>query len=161
MTQHQRVAKHFGFTLLETIIYVGLFGVLMAGLISAVYPYLKHAEKNTTGILTASESAFIEQKVLSVFAQTNAIIEPNADEVGDTLTVATYTGDTYTFGTNNGAFAIRINEGDALLLSAERVNVQNFLITHHAPTEHSSRYVEYSFTADNALVGPIRYYFQF
>jgi prepilin-type N-terminal cleavage/methylation domain-containing protein len=52
-----------GFTLLETLIYIALFGVLMTGALVTVYELLQSFEYNRTDISIQEEGMFIQRKI--------------------------------------------------------------------------------------------------
>ena len=54
--------KNAGFTLLETIIYIGLFGLIFSGILTSIYPILTGADRLTEDILINSEKEFIFAK---------------------------------------------------------------------------------------------------
>ncbi len=56
------MSKH-GFTLLETLIYIALFGVLMTGALITVYELLQSFENNRTDIAIQEEGMFIQRKI--------------------------------------------------------------------------------------------------
>ena len=155
-----------GFTLIETIIYVGLFGILFAGVIGSTYPLFKSAEQLTAKVIDDGEGIFAAQKISMLLASsTCAINTPSAGNTGTILTVATYSGstcvggNTYSVTQNGGTLSLQKNSGVITPLTTARVTIANFSVKHVAPNAGIPRYIEYSFTTDNATTGPIRKYF--
>ena len=65
-----------GFTLIETIIYIGLFGIMCTGIFVSMYPLFTSAQRLTSNILIDSETAFILAKI--EYALYNGITSPSA-----------------------------------------------------------------------------------
>ncbi len=164
-----------GFTLLETIIYIGLFGIMMSGIFVSIYPLLTGAERLTRGIVTEGEAAFIlakiEHALSDTITSTDGIIStPTEGTHADELRI-TYDGtDQYRFqiDTSNtfcspprvcSMLTLSQDGGDPLPLNAERVSIENFSVTH--TIEGSLRYVDVTFTANGEVIGPVRYYLRF
>jgi type II secretory pathway pseudopilin PulG len=174
----QPVTKQSGFTLLETIIYIGLFGIMFSGIFVSIYPIITGAARLTQNILVEGETAFILSKIRFALANTitsegGEIATPTAGNTSDTL-VLEYDGDeryriemddTNTFCSAPlicKMLTMSIDGDDALPLNAQRVDIENFSVTHHAPlSDGTPRYLEISFTADDEPVGPVRYYLHF
>ncbi len=55
--------KNRGFTLLETIIYIGLFGILMSGFVAAAYQLLQNGDRNQLAVSVQEEGTFINRKI--------------------------------------------------------------------------------------------------
>ncbi len=65
--------KQRGFTLIETVMYVGLFGVLMTGGVVTVYELLTNIEDNRTVLATYTEMQFVNQKLAWALAGATAV----------------------------------------------------------------------------------------
>lgn len=55
--------KNRGFTLIETIIYLGLFTILMAGTLASVYAIFSSSSRNQTKALAQEEGSFLIGKI--------------------------------------------------------------------------------------------------
>lgn len=166
-----------GFTLVETIVYIGLFGIMFSGIFVSIYPILTGAGHLTQNILIEGETAFILSKIR--FALADTITSPQG-------TIATPSGGTELVLSHNGTEQYRFaldttnafcdaplvctmltlaQNGDIahrLPLNAQRVTIENFVATDYpAQPDGTPHYVEVSFTADGGLVGPVRYYLHF
>ena len=149
-----------GFSLLETIIYVALFGILMAGILGSVYPLLTGSERTSARVIREGESAFIIRKINTVLSSATAVTTPTAGNSGGTLVVASST-DSFTFAQSGTSITYRENGGTILPLTNDRVLIMNFSATHTAPTNGIPRYVEYTFIANGTTTGPVRKYLSF
>jgi len=69
--------KNRGVTLLETIIYLGLFGVLMSGALVTVYQLLHAGTHTMERIAVQEEGLFINRKLSWAFAGATAVSAPD------------------------------------------------------------------------------------
>ncbi len=168
------VTKVRGFTLIETIIYVALFGIMFTGIFMSVYPLFTNAERLSRNIATQSESVFILAKINYALKDTitssrGLVTLPAEGSTAEALVLAYDGAETYAFTPDtSNAFCTPPNVCSILTMSsnvhaplplhAERVNIENFSVTHHAPTGDSPRMLEVSFTANGTPIGPIHYY---
>lgn len=169
--------KSHGFTLIETILYVGLFGIMFTGIFLSIYPFFTGAERLSKNIATESETAFILSKIQ--FAISDTITSPHGQvtipvegETSDTLLLSYNTNEKYTFTEDaTNAFCtpplicnmLTLAEGAStpLPLNSERIDIKNFTVTHGAPSGNMPRYIDVSFDAHDTSVGPIRFYLHF
>jgi type II secretory pathway pseudopilin PulG len=162
-----------GFTLLETIIYVGLLGIMFSGIFVSIYPFFTGAERLTRNIAAEGETAFILNKIRYALAEgitepTDTVALPTAGNSSDTLVIED--GDAvFTFEQNPDSACVppatchptldlTIGDGDPLPLNADRVPIENFSVRHYAPTGGAPRYLEITFDANGESVGPVVYY---
>lgn len=169
--------KSRGFTLIETIIYVALFGIMFTGIFVSVYPLFTNAERLSRNIATQSESVFILAKINYAIKDTltspkGEVMTPSEGSTAHTLTLAYDGVETYAFTLDtSNAFCSPPHVCSMLMMSrdvsaplplhAERVSIENFSVTHYAPTGDSLRMLEVSFTANGTPIGPVRYYLHF
>lgn len=166
MTNHLSAHKNGGFTLIETIIYMGLFGILIAGVLGTAWPFLSGADRVSRKVLTESESAFAMRKIHTALASSTCSISvPASDTIRITHYNTSGTGcnssDYETITLTAGAFTIAKNTGSSLPFTSDRVVISNFVVGETAPRAGFPRYVEYSFTGNTVAYGPIRQYFIF
>jgi type II secretory pathway pseudopilin PulG len=166
-----------GFTLVETIIYIGLFALMFTGIFTSMYPIFTNAEKLTKNILTEGETAFILSKLHYALAQgisdpTRFITSPSQGNEGNELVINDGGVELFRFEEDLsntfctpprvcGFITYSEDSDDPLPLNAERVFIEDFLVKHVAPNGDMPRYVEISFTANTVPIGPIVYYLHF
>lgn len=170
--------KTAGFTLIETIIYIGLFSLMFSGIFVSIYPLFSGAERMTRNIAGEGETAFILSKIDyaldSVITNPGGqITSPAEGMTANELILSDATGERFRFVKNeDNEFCATIplecdtltqseNEGDALPLNTQRVRIEGFTATHGK--DGDVRFVEVSFRVNGASekVGPIRYYTHF
>jgi type II secretory pathway pseudopilin PulG len=181
----QPVTSSGGFTLLETIIYIGLFSLIFSGIFVSIFPIFTGAERLTKNIAIEGESAFVLAKIDYALAHTitsedGGIISPLAGApasnelvIGrDTDNNGSFDEEQFRFVEDNSntfctaplvckMLTLSENGAPALPLNATRVHMENFSVSHTAPTAGEPRYLDISFTAGGELIGPVRYYLHF
>lgn len=177
---NQMCANHNnrGFTLLETIIYVGLLGIMFSGIFVSIYPFFTGAERLTRNIATEGETAFVLNKIRYALAQgmtisTDTITTPSEGATTDALIIKNGNGDeVFRFEQNPQSdtcpapvvcptLDFSIAGGEAFPLNAERVPIENFTVVHHAPVGDAPRYLDISFYANGTFTGVSTYYLHF
>lgn len=164
--------KEYGFTLIETIIYVGLFGIMFTGIFVSIYPFFTGAERLTRNVAAEGETAFILAKIqYALTSTTTKILSPAEGDTDNKLIIAdssnnplfTFTQGTSTTGycppprTTCGRLDFATSTNATTTLSAERVAIDNFTVVHHKDVGEP-HYLEISFTANNIFVGTSTYY---
>ncbi len=165
-----------GFTLIETVVYIGLFGIMCTGIFVSMYPLFMSAERLSSNILIESETAFILAKI--EYALSNGITSPSgiisSPDSGSSGSILTITNGSqlYEFKVDtSGTFCaapvactiltLAVGSNDPLPLHSQRVHIENFVVTHTAPSATALRSLAISFTSNGVAVGPIRYYIHF
>lgn len=176
MTQYPAaINTNRGFTLLETIIYIGLFGIIFSGIFVSIYPLFTGAERLTRNIVIEGETAFILAKIHYAFAHT--ITSPDATvsvPSPDRLILLDKDGNEVSeFTTTVGEFCSPPLQCKMLILelgndsdkrfplNAQRVEITDFVVSHTAATRDVPGFVDLEFKANGVNVGPVRYYLHF
>lgn len=161
-----------GFTLIETIIYVGLFGIMFTGIFISIYPFFTGAERLSRNVAAEGETAFILAKIqYALTTTTTKILSPAENATSSTLIIADSSGTklfTFTQGTATAGYCppprticgrldFATSTNATTTLSAERVAIDNFTVVYHKIVGEP-RYLEISFTANNVRVGTSIYY---
>jgi type II secretory pathway pseudopilin PulG len=167
-----------GFTLIETIIYIGLFGIIFSGIFSSMYPIFTNASRLTSHVAAEGETAFIIAKInyalkASITDSQSSITSPAENTNGHSLILSHHGDVKFIFAENETndyciapltchTLTLKENEsGQALPLNTQRVTIENFTVTHVAPSGGMPRYLDITFTANGIPMGPIRYYLHF
>lgn len=170
--------NHRGFTLVETVLYIGLFGILFSGIFISIYPLFTNAERLTRASTIESESAFILAKIRYILSNTitsseGIVVTPNSGNTAHELLITNVSENkkfhvsedvSGTFCTPPLACTMLIlgeNNADSLPLNAQRMRIKNFTVTHQVPHDGISRYLDISFEIEGVVIGPIRYYLHF
>ncbi len=174
MSAHHKTS---GFTLIETIIYIGLFSLIFTGIFVSIHPLFTGAARMTSNIAIEGESAFILAKIEYALSDTitspeGVVTTPTAGTTGNTLLLEFDGDERFVFAMDNSnAFCspplvckmLTLSEDGAAAqpLNAGRVQIENFSVTHVDPPGDGPRYLDVSFTANGEPIGPVRYYLHF
>ena len=141
--------------------YLALFSILFTGVLLSSYTFLTGTQHITAKVVQENESAFVARKISALLLSANAIILPNSGTHTGVLTFSTYSGGVYTVTATRGMLTLTTNGARAVPLTAERVVFSNFSATHTAPVGTLPRFLEYSFTVNGEVFGPIGTYVTF
>jgi type II secretory pathway pseudopilin PulG len=173
-----RTSSHHihGFTLIETIIYIGLFGIMFTGIFVSIYPIFTSTDRLTKNITSEGEAAFILSKINyalsdTVTSSTGRITIPPEGSTTNKLILINDTEKYHFSQGTSGTFCaaplickqlLLSKDGDiATPLNASRISIENFKVKHVAGAGGAARYIEVSFTANGRAIGPVRYYVHF
>ncbi len=140
--------RNQGFTLLEVIIYIGLFGILMSGVIIAARQLLSGGDRNQLAIAVQEEGTFLSRKINWALTDATSIAAPSNDTLiiirpeldtdspltiqadGNSLTIARGTGapialNSSQFPVSNVTFTVQAAVGDAPAAVTTQFQVQN------------------------------------
>ncbi len=163
-----------GFTLIETIIYIGLFSIMSTGIFISIYPLFTNAERLSKNILREGETMFLLNKIQYAITQSitsshGVINEPVEGASSDTLVITSVSGETFMF-THDASnifctpprhcniITYEENGATSSPLNNERVSIEHFNVVHKASTASTSRRLEVSFTANDIPIGPVTYF---
>jgi len=121
---HFRHESGKGFTLIETLIYIALFGIILTGVITAAYPLITGADRLSQRVTAESEAAFVLHKIAWALSSWSV---QSVVGGGNTLTITFQVGGPY----NSIAFAQNANaiEMNSQPLTASRIKFSNFSVS--------------------------------
>lgn len=125
------------FTLIETIIYLGLFGILMGGAVVAAYNLFEASHRAQTHALVQAESDFLIAKVQWVLSGVRSVTTPAAGTPGSTLTVAkwdTSLGDPMRIALSGTNMTLQRGTGPEVVLNNSNVRITSLVFTHTSAT---------------------------
>ena len=128
---NRRPARKRGFTLIETLLYIGLFGILLTSMVMIAYPLMTGADRLNQRVTEEGEAAFVLHKV-SAALHTEKI--SSISVASQTLTINRAGGpDSISIREESGE--IKMEEGGTELpLTGSRTGFSNFLVTYTAST---------------------------
>ena len=170
-----------GFTLIETIIYIGLFSLIFTGIFVSIYPIFTGAERLTKNIAGEGETAFILARLDYALGHvitdpSGQIVSPAEGETSSVLILEYDNTERFRFAENSSnefctapllchTLTQSDDGGRAFPLNTQRVSIQNFEVIHTAPSGSTPRFIDVTFkvngTEPGDNVGPIRYYVHF
>jgi type II secretory pathway component PulJ len=158
-----------GFTLIETIIYIALFGILMVGVIAAVNPIFVGVERMSQKVMIENEVTLVSRTITSLIPQASSVASPSADTTSDSLSLTTWnTGGptiSYTFGVKDGAVVSNVSVNGtptgSTTMTASRVHFDSMSVKRVASAGGTPAYLELSYVVSGTTYGPIRSYLNF
>ncbi len=111
-----------GFTLIETIIYIALFGFFMSGVVLCVYGMMQSGDQFSRRNTASDEGAFVTAKLDWALRSLGSITTP-ASGYGTSLSVTRTDGTQVDVRLNSGVIEMRINGGSYIPLTTSNVTV--------------------------------------
>ena len=74
-----------GFTLIETLVYLGLFALVMGGIVTSAYFLFELSDRNTTRAMLEQEQQFLIDKIEFALSNAQSVDEPGARNSGASL----------------------------------------------------------------------------
>ena len=114
-----------GLTLIETIIYIALFSMLMAGVLGAAYQIIQSSAHTTGRSAVQEEGAFVLRKIDWAFSGMASVSLPSASE----LVVTKYDGSTADIKLLGTHALMRENSGMFVPITTDAVRVSSLTFT--------------------------------
>lgn len=111
-----------GFTLIETVIYIALFGFIMSSVLLSVYALLQGGDQFSKRNSTVNEGSFVTAKIDWALSDLDTISTP-AGGYGATLSIARNDGSIIDVRLVNGVVQMSINGGAYTPLTSSNVSV--------------------------------------
>ncbi len=133
--------KQNGFTLIETIIYIALFGILMTSTLVTVYELLSSGEINKNALIIQTEETFINSKLRWAITGSTAVTAPGGDKLIVTPAAHLPFGQLIFYVENEILYMKRDANPPDALTSTDMI-VSNFLTTVTPATAALPEYVQ-------------------
>ncbi|OGZ10732.1 MAG: hypothetical protein A3D65_01690 [Candidatus Lloydbacteria bacterium RIFCSPHIGHO2_02_FULL_50_13] len=117
-----------GFTLIETLLYIGLYSIIMGGAIVAVYTIFESAGRNQTKAMLQVEGVFLTGKINSALSGAKTIDTPSFGATSSQLSITKYDGTLISITFATGTMMI-LHGGDVLSLNNTNTEVAELLFT--------------------------------
>lgn len=118
-----------GFTLIETLVYLGLFTIIIGGFSGAAYFLFEANNRNQTKAMLQEETSFLIAKFNWAVYDAHTVSAPSAGASGDTLVVRTYGGKEHAFTISSTTMLFNGSP-----LSNENVIIRDLVVIHSATT---------------------------
>jgi prepilin-type N-terminal cleavage/methylation domain-containing protein len=122
-----------GFTLIEVIIYIAIFGILFGGAVMASYNLFESNERNVTKSMLEDEGEFLLGKISWVTTGISSISSPAVNTTSNSLTVTkwdTSIKNPVVVTQVGNAMTIRRGTGPEIILNNSNTNISGLLFTH-------------------------------
>lgn len=138
-----------GFTLIETIIYVALVGLLIGSGVVASYYIIDSSEQGSVHANATAEAQFLIRKVSWALIGVDTIHSPASGTSGYQLSVHKngFASNPIIIDLVSGRARISIG-GGAVEITGDRVKIENLFFEHIAATALKPAAIQTSFTAD-------------
>jgi hypothetical protein len=137
--------KQYGFTLVEILVYLGLFAILMAGMLATAFSMLESSDRDQTRVLMQGDGDFMVAKINWALTGVKDINSPSGSilEVNKWITPGVAT--TVDFRLSGTDMVIRRGGGAPIILNNSNIQVENLnFIREYGGT--NQEYVKASFT---------------
>ncbi|MDD5050452.1 MAG: hypothetical protein PHV93_01790 [Candidatus Pacebacteria bacterium] len=132
--------KKGGFTLIETILYIGLLSLILGGILSASYYLIESSGRQSQSILVDEELNFLFKKIDWVLSSVSSIDAPLGPGVSTKLIVRKYNFSTnpLTLVAKDGLLTLSRSNKEAIPLNSESVKVDSVSFSYISPTSSDS-----------------------
>ncbi len=143
--QNSKRKNNAGFTLMETMIYIALFGILMSGAVVGVYNLVLSNDRNILESRIQEEGVFINRKINWALTGATSV---SVNGGGDTLTInrpSLGVQSPLKITTTSGLVYISRGAGVSVPISSERFKIHdmNFVYTASVNGRPSSIYISF------------------
>jgi len=122
-----------GFTLIEALVYLGLFALLIGGTFTGAFNVIESSGRNQAHAMMQEEGNFIVGKINWALSGASTISQPAT--TGSKLTVSKYDGSSVTIDINNTDVEIQdVVNTTPTVVNSTNVQVSNLVFTHTEAT---------------------------
>lgn len=134
-------SKEYGFTLIEVIIYLSLFGILFLGAVAGAYSILESTGKNYTRAMMQEEGEFMLAKINWAITNASTALVPS-----ERVLTSTVSGIDLNFSQDGDDLVLKRGDKEAEKLNSGAVSI-------YSPNLNSSLYFQNISSADGTLRG--------
>ena len=138
--------KNSGFTLIEMLVYLGLFSILIGGALVAAFGIFESNGRNQTKAIVQTEGQFLTAKIDWALSGIQSVDSPPDGTPGALLQVTKYGGGTIKISLSSPNVEIQRGVASAKILNNSNVEIKNLLFTHKKPSDGNQESVEARFT---------------
>jgi len=140
-----------GFTLIETMIYITITGIMITFLVTAAYQLIGSSDDISLGVVRNEEVNFFLRKVGWSMAGAQSINEPIAGEIGTTLSITklNFPNNPIVFTATSTDLFIQKGSATSTQLNSSNVKLESLQFQHIAPVGSSPAGLKTSFTIDD------------
>lgn len=135
-----------GFTLIEVVIYLGLFAILIGGGVICSFNLFEAAAFGSTRMLLQEEQDFLLAKMEWSLHNSEEILSPAPEESGGELILRLHDGSVIRFSHQDDGVSFRRGTNEPVILTTDRVTVVNVHFRHVVEDGSTTR-IEYLETA--------------
>jgi type II secretory pathway pseudopilin PulG len=121
-------SKQSGFTLIETLVYLGLYAIIMSGALTAIYSIFESSAHNQAQAMVQEEGTYLIGKV--DWALSNAASVQSPATTGSDLQITRFDGTTVDISQNGEAMQYAENGAAPQILNNTNIGVTGLQFTH-------------------------------
>jgi type II secretory pathway pseudopilin PulG len=144
-----------GFTLIEMLVYLGIFSILMGGIITIAYSVFDSSDHDQTKIMLQEEGNFLAAKINWALSGIQAINSPLASQSGSILSVNKWDVSgipiTITIGLSGTDIDLSRASNPPIILNASGVEVKNLVFVHNYDGVNQEN-IQATFTLDARML---------
>ena len=127
-----------GFTLIETLIYIGLFAVIMSLTVVMLYQIIANQDRNRGAIEVEEEANFVMGKIKWGFSAMRVINQPTTSSTGNILSLDkwNFSQNPLVFGLSSGTVTLARGTSSAVALTSDRVFVDELTFYNRPSTNN-------------------------
>ena len=127
--------KKHGFTLIETVIYIGLFSFMLGGMLQSAFALMQSADVESANVQINEEMSFVMHKIDWMLSGVQDIQSPTGLPASYTLKIAKYNFafNPLTLSSQNGVLTLSRGSGGAVPLTTSNVTLDKALFTYITP----------------------------
>ncbi len=123
-----RARTRTGFTLIETLLYIALFGIVIVGIVASAYVFFETGDRNQTKAMLQAETDFLIGKIDNALDGAQTIATPAPNTNASMLDLTKYDGTNVTITLSGGTLA-----KNGIALSNDNIAVTGITFIHSAP----------------------------
>lgn len=148
-----------GFTFIETLIYLGLFSIIIGGALVTTYSIISSTSRTEKNIIIQEEANFLLRKIDWALSGVTSIPEPSLGNSGETLCVfkINFVNNPVKFSVSDGKMYIQSGGGScsgvgpAFQLNSDNVRVAGVDFLHFAPIGNKPGGIQANFSLSEPL----------
>jgi type II secretory pathway pseudopilin PulG len=145
-----------GFTLIETLVYIGLFALIISGLLFSTFNVFQTSDRTKTRAAVQEEGDFLLGKLNWALSGASAVSAPASGGTGTTLTL-TKAGSSISFALSSGNLTLQRGVGAATRLNNTNSTITAATLFTHTGSGGSPEFVTAAFTLQTKTPNGLSY----
>ncbi|MES2087829.1 MAG: type II secretion system protein [Patescibacteria group bacterium] len=129
--------KNSGFTLIETLIYLALYGIIIGGTLVSVFNIFESHNRNQAKAMLEEEGAYLIGKIDWALSGANSVDTPTTNKLAIERAELPTNQNPLTFEITSGNLTLTRGTNSGEILNNSNVKLQNLTFTHVTPSEES------------------------
>lgn len=144
MTYVHKNIPYFGFTLIEIIIYMGIFSIVITSLIAYAWNVIEGGVKGTTEREIFTQAQYISNWLTEEIRGASGINSVSTTQ----LSLATFNAATNptVITLDNGTLVVQQGSASPYTLNSQNTTLQNFTFTNYSSADNKTKDIQFDFT---------------